>query len=292
MSTMKNRSLYAAEIRRLISQMGGFNTWSQTVDDNCAAMLASITALTAAMATKADTSALTNYVTNSSLATTLTSYVTTATLSAYITATSLATTLTNYVTSSSLATTLASYATTTSLSAYVTVSSLATTLASYVTATSLTATLAGYVTASALASALAGKLSIPTGTVNQYLNGLGALQSRAFATPARSLTTAFQISTTRDAEVIYSLLVTSAATLVLGSRGRLTLTYADNAAMTLNPVTLPTDEFGVGSGLLVTIYGTLKVTGQIPAGKWVMLTTTNVLGTPTYGGLSAQETLL
>lgn len=116
--------------------------------------------------------------------------------------------------------------------------------------------------------------------------------AKSFATPTRTAGTAFQISTTRDASVVYSIPITSNATLVAGSQSSATLQYADNSAMTTNLVTLPGDAFGVASGLLVSGIGSLKLLGLIPAGKWVKITMSNLAGTPTLGAIVAQEVLI
>lgn len=115
---------------------------------------------------------------------------------------------------------------------------------------------------------------------------------KSFATPTRTAGTAFQISTSRDASVVYSIPITSNATLVAGSQSSASLQYADNSAMTTNLVTLPGDAFGVASGLLVSGIGSLKLLGLIPAGKWVKITTSNLAGTPTLGAIVAQEVLI
>lgn len=256
-----------------------------------------VTGLVAALAGKVDTAALAAYVTNSALTTLLAGKANTSHGHAMSDITGLvaaladkvdSATLSAYVTLSALTTLLAGKANTSHTHAMADITGLVTALAGKVDS----ATLASYVTTAALTSALATKLDIPAGTVNQYLNGTGAVQGRSTSYPARTLGVAFQVSATRDALVTYSLPITSAATLVIGSRGRLTLNYADNSAMTTNPVVANTDDFGIGSGLVVTGYATLKVTATIPAGKWVLVGTTNVAGTPAYGSLVTQETLL
>lgn len=141
-------------------------------------------------------------------------------------------------------------------------------------------------------TALNGKFNTPTGTVAQYVAGDGSTASRSTSTPSRTVGTAFQVSTTRDAIVFYSIPATSNATLVAGSQVSATFRYADNSGMSTNVVTLPGDQFGIASGLLVSGIGSLKMMGIIPAGKWVQITTTNIAGTPTLGSMTAQEILL
>lgn len=138
----------------------------------------------------------------------------------------------------------------------------------------------------------ASDLSLSTVATSGSYSDLTNKPVPSFSTTTRTVGTAFQISTTRSAQVIYKIPVTSIAALLGGSQAACSLKYADNSAMTTNLVTLPGDQFGVGSGLVVTAYGTLTLSGMIPAGKWVQITTTNVSGTPTYGTVSAQEVLI
>lgn len=112
---------------------------------------------------------------------------------------------------------------------------------------------------------------------------------RSYSASSRPLNTAFQISTTMDVFVSYSILVTSIAAILVGSRGRVTLRYADNSAMTLNPVDVMSCEAGVGSGVVVTNYIPVSLSGIIPRGKFVMIQTSNLVGTPTYAVANAQE---
>lgn len=107
--------------------------------------------------------------------------------------------------------------------------------------------------------------------------------------PSRSINSAFQISADKDVYVSYTIPITTVAALLAGSRARVTLQYADNSGMSTNVVTVATCDAGVGSGLVVTGYDYLQVSGIIPAGKYVRLVTQNVLGTPTYGTVVAQE---
>lgn len=116
--------------------------------------------------------------------------------------------------------------------------------------------------------------------------------SRTYANPTRSLNSAFLISSTRDSLVRYSITITSAATLLLGSRGTVYLRYADDSGFTTNVKEVDRQGFGVGSGLVVTGYSTISVGGPIPAGKYVQIVTENTSGTPTFAFNSAQEVLV
>lgn len=149
-------------------------------------------------------------------------------------------------------------------------------------------------------SAILNKPSIPSAQIQSDWTQTNASSAdfvknkpvKTFSAPARALNAAFQPSVSNDAFVSYILPITTSATLLVGARGRLTLQYADDAGMTTNVVTPDSDEFGIASGLVVTGFDVLRVSTIIPKGKYVRLSTTNVLGTPTYGSLSAREVTL
>ena len=123
----------------------------------------------------------------------------------------------------------------------------------------------------------------------------GAAPSKTFTNPTRSLNTAFQISTTSDAFVSYSVDIGATLSLTTGQTGTVTLQYADNSAMSTNLVTVQSSANGntgtltVGLGLTQTATATL--TGYIPAGKYVKIVTANTTGTPTFTFRLAQEVL-
>lgn len=149
-----------------------------------------------------------------------------------------------------------------------------------------------------LQASLNGKLNTPTGSQSQYVRGDGSLAELPTspaptfgATPARALNTAFQVSPTRNAHVAYGVDVTVTALLVGGSRGTVTLQYADNAAMTANVVTVLSGTSSVGGVLNVSAIQTVVLTGWIPAGKYVRIVTANTAGTPTFAYNSGTEAL-
>jgi len=115
--------------------------------------------------------------------------------------------------------------------------------------------------------------------------------ARLFANPARSLNTAFQISATQDAAVIYTVDISVTSLLLGGSSGRVFLEYADNAAMSTNLVTVNSSPNATGGVLNVTNLGGGNVSGWVPSGKWVRIRTSNVTGTPTYTFQGSQEVL-
>lgn len=120
--------------------------------------------------------------------------------------------------------------------------------------------------------------TVTTDAQGRVVSGTG----RSFTRPSRTLNTAFQISTTRDAWVVYTVDVSVTSLLLAGTSGRVYLEYADNSAMTTNVVTVNSTPNATGGVLNVTNLGGGNVTGWIPAGKWARIRTVNVTGTPTF----------
>lgn len=134
-----------------------------------------------------------------------------------------------------------------------------------------------------------------SGNYNDLLNRPtipAAPLARVFANPARSLNTAFQISTTRDAHVAYTVDISVTSLLLAGASGRVYLEYADDAAFTASVVTVNSSPNATGGVLNVTNLGTGNVVGIVPAGKYVRIRTANVTGTPTFTFGGSQEVLL
>lgn len=135
----------------------------------------------------------------------------------------------------------------------------------------------------------------PNGTNLQYIAGDGTkvtfpsiptILPRVFTSPTfSSATTPTQLSTTRDTDTSYSFDGTIAITLLGGQGIEVVLTYADNSAMTLNPVVVDRNGFS-SSGLAgLSQTQTVSVDGWIPAGKYrqitFVLTRTGTSGFPT-----------
>ncbi len=120
--------------------------------------------------------------------------------------------------------------------------------------------------------------------------------SRSFTNPTRPLNTAFQISTTRDAVVSYSVDIACTLSILGGQLGTVVLEYADNAGITTNVVTVSDGVNGntgaLTIGLNLTQTFTLALSGLVPAGKYVRLRTANTTGTPTFTYRRAQEVLV
>lgn len=119
---------------------------------------------------------------------------------------------------------------------------------------------------------------------------------RSFTNPTRTLNSAFQVSTTRDALVSYTVDIAATLSLVTGQAGTVTLQYADNSGMSTNLVTVQSSVNGnagtLALGLGLTQTASCSLTGMIPAGKYVRLVTANTVGTPAFTMRAAQEVLL
>lgn len=192
----------------------------------------------------------------------------------------------------------ATFAPTAHTQAWSTITSTPTTLAGYGIQDGVSqSALSGYATAGALTSGLATKFNTPTGTTAQYVRGDGSLatlptaSARVFTNPTRALNTAFQISTTRDVSVVYTVDISVTSLLLGGTSGRVLLEYADDQAFSTNVVTVNSSPNATGGVLNVTNLGPGNVSGWVPAGKWVRIRTANVTGSPVYTFVGSQEVL-
>jgi hypothetical protein len=116
--------------------------------------------------------------------------------------------------------------------------------------------------------------------------------TRSFTSPARSLNSAFQISTTRDVYVSYATDIACSATVLVGQSGTVVLEYADNSGMSTNVVTVQQSTASASGVLNMATIATATLTGVIPVGKYVRLRTVNNVGSPTFTYRTAQEVLL
>lgn len=131
---------------------------------------------------------------------------------------------------------------------------------------------------------LTGKPTIPTvNTVTQ-------------STSSRALNSVFQISTTRNALVFYSVQETVTANITGGQNGDVVLEIASDSGMTTNVQTVSIGGLGQTYTLAVALQGvqpqTGVVAGLVPAGYYARLRTVNNTGTPTFSIRAQQEVLL
>lgn len=112
----------------------------------------------------------------------------------------------------------------------------------------------------------------------------------------RPLNTAFQISTTRNAFVAYSVQITVTATIAGGQDGDCFLEIADDAGFTTGVQTAMVTPASQTYSLAVALQGIAKsganVLGMVPAGKWARIRTANNVGAPTWTFRKGQEMLL
>lgn len=117
-----------------------------------------------------------------------------------------------------------------------------------------------------------------------------------FNNPARTLNTAFQISTTQNTFVTYSVDTTCVMSLTSGQSGTAVLEYADDSGFTTNVKTAckPTQANSgtLTIGLALTQINGVVLHGIIPAGKYVRIRTINNTGTPTFVLQNSQEVLM
>jgi len=138
------------------------------------------------------------------------------------------------------------------------------------------------------------------GNVNETLTMTAAntiaFRGRSQSSASRSLNSVFQVSTTRDALVNYSVDVATAATLLGGQVGTVYLEVATNSGFTTGVQELA--RFVNGNSVSLAIAITLNqnvtgtMTGYVPANYFVRLRTENTTGTPTFTYRSGQEVLL
>lgn len=152
--------------------------------------------------------------------------------------------------------------------------------------------------------------TITAGTTSQYLRGdktwqtLPSVASRSFNnTPSHSIVTTaaaangFQLSTTRDATMNYSVSIVTAATLASGAVGTVVLEIAATNSSTAGDWTeIARTSNGQVFSLAIAIGCTQTIAGQVsgvlPSGYYARLRSINTTGTPTYTYNSGQEVLL
>ena len=120
--------------------------------------------------------------------------------------------------------------------------------------------------------------------------------ARTQSAVTRSFNTSFQLSTTHDGTVEYSVDVSCSLSLTTGATGTVFLEIADDSAFTTNVQELSrfvngnTGTLTIGLGLTQNVTGVLS--GFVPRGKYVRIRTNNTSGSPTFTYRSGQETLI
>lgn len=116
---------------------------------------------------------------------------------------------------------------------------------------------------------------------------------RVFSTPTfTQATTATQLSATRDAQVSYDFDATVAISLLAGQSVTALLQYADNSGMSTNVVTVSSQTVNNSGVLGLTQINTLKLSGDIPAGKFRKVTFTVTGGATAPAAIKAGQEIL
>lgn len=107
----------------------------------------------------------------------------------------------------------------------------------------------------------------------------------------------FQLSTTRDAETFYSVLITVTASIASGQSGYVVLEICPtNSAVAANWLEIGRVSSSQVYTLAVALQGVqgagAAMGGLVPAGYFARLRSVNVTGTPTFAYVSGQEVLL
>lgn len=120
--------------------------------------------------------------------------------------------------------------------------------------------------------------------------------TRIQSSASRSLNSAFQISSTRDSLVNYSIDIACTLSLTTGQTGTVFLEIASDSGFTTNVQELGRSVNGntgtLTLGLNLTQNATSTLSGYVPAGYYCRIRTANTVGTPTFNYRSGQEILL
>lgn len=128
------------------------------------------------------------------------------------------------------------------------------------------------------------------------VSDLQTLMARTQSSASRSLNSGFQVSTTRDSLVNYSVDISCTLSLTGGQTGTLFLEIASDSGFTTNLQELGrfvngnTGTLTVGLNITQNVTGTLS--GYIPKNYYCRLRSVNTTGTPTFTYRSGQEVLL
>lgn len=116
------------------------------------------------------------------------------------------------------------------------------------------------------------------GRITAIANG----DASSFTTTTVTLNTASQISTTRDAFVMYPVNVGVSSLLLGAASGDLYLEYADNSGMSTNLVTYGPFRSSTSGVLSLVNTGCVTVSGIIPGGKYHRVRSNTTSGTVSY----------
>lgn len=132
--------------------------------------------------------------------------------------------------------------------------------------------------------------------LNSTTQGFANASNRFQSSTSRSLNTVFQVSTTNDALLIYSINSSCTLSLTGGQTASIFLEMATNSGFTTGVQTLSgTVNGNTGTltiGLNINQTYTSILCGYVPTGNFVRIRTANTVGTPTFSYTFGQEILL
>lgn len=129
-----------------------------------------------------------------------------------------------------------------------------------------------------------------------FIKNKPTFSSRSQSSATRSLNNVFQISSTRDSLVNYSVEISCTLNLATGQAGTVYLEIASDSSFTSNVQEVArfynqnSGSLTIGLNLTQSTASTLS--GYVPAGYYCRLRTENAIGTPTFTYRSGQEVLL
>lgn len=163
-----------------------------------------------------------------------------------------------------------------------------------------TATTTGFMSGPMVFKLNAMSTSTATATTSGFMSAADKARLDSISTTSatvsytnRSLNTCFQVSTTKDAFVAYSVDVDTSISLAGGANGQVALrTYSDSSCTT-DGQTIQRGKAGLTGtvviGLAMNNPSTVSLGGIITRGRYGKLETSNLVGTPTYTMVATQE---
>lgn len=132
--------------------------------------------------------------------------------------------------------------------------------------------------------------------VNSTTAAFANASNRSQASVARSLNSIFQVSSTRDSLVNYSVDISTSATLLGGQTGTvyLEISLSSTFASGIQEVARFANGNSVALAVAITVSQlvTAVITGYVPSGYYVRLRSENTVGAPSFTFRSGQEVLL
>lgn len=148
-------------------------------------------------------------------------------------------------------------------------------------------------------SDLSGKPSLATVATSGDYNDLSSKPSIPATVSGSNVTrtpgTCFQVSSTRNAMVSYSVDVTTALSLTSGAVGKVAINTYTNSSCTTGSTEIDSQQAGLTGALVIGLGvnnpATVKVNGWVASGLWVNIVDTSTTGTATFAYRKGTEVL-